>query len=135
MSWTNLKIKIEQGSDVDGLGSVNVSGSDYLNYRGLAEITTKESFLTNTIARLSRATLKTVSCSFPFRIGGTIDSPNIFQWAAHIHSRAEKFHCSQPGLREVKDPRKRIGLESVATEHPVSILNRCTRYPWPRAAK
>src|SRR6202795_767001 len=35
------------GVDVDGSGSVSVSGSDQLNYRGLAEITTKESFFTN----------------------------------------------------------------------------------------
>jgi uncharacterized protein involved in outer membrane biogenesis len=63
------------GVDVDGSGSVSVSGSDELNYRGLAEITTKESFFTNTIARLSGATLKDGKLQFPFRIGGTIDSP------------------------------------------------------------
>ena len=63
------------GVDVDGSGSVSVSGSDDLNYRGLAEITTKESFFTNTVARLSGATLKDGKLQFPFRIGGTIDSP------------------------------------------------------------
>jgi uncharacterized protein involved in outer membrane biogenesis len=63
------------GVDVDGSGSVSVSGSDELNYRGLAEITTKESFFTNTIARLSGATLKAGKLQFPFRIRGTIDSP------------------------------------------------------------
>jgi len=63
------------GVDVDGSGSVSVSGSDELNYRGLAEITTKESFFTNTIARLSGATLKDGKLQFPFRIGGTIDRP------------------------------------------------------------
>jgi uncharacterized protein involved in outer membrane biogenesis len=63
------------GVDVDGSGSVSVSGSDELNYRGLAEITTKESFFTNTIARLSGATLKNGKLQFPFRIGGTIDNP------------------------------------------------------------
>jgi uncharacterized protein involved in outer membrane biogenesis len=63
------------GVDVDGSGSVSVSGSDELNYRGLAEITTKESFFTNTIARMSGATLKDGKLQFPFRIGGTIDSP------------------------------------------------------------
>jgi uncharacterized protein involved in outer membrane biogenesis len=63
------------GVDVDGSGSVSVSGSDELNYRGLAEITTKESFLTNTVARLSGATLKDGKLQFPFRIAGTIDSP------------------------------------------------------------
>jgi hypothetical protein len=60
---------------VDGSGSVSVSGSDELNYRGLAEITTKESFLTNTFARLSGATLKDGKLQFPFRIGGTINNP------------------------------------------------------------
>ena len=63
------------GVDVDGSGSVSVSGSEVLNYRGLAEITTKESFFTNTIARLSGAKLKDGKLQFPFRIGGTIDSP------------------------------------------------------------
>ena len=63
------------GVDVDGSGSVSVSGSDELDYRGLAEITTKEGFFTNTVARLSGATLKDGKLQFPFRIGGTIDSP------------------------------------------------------------
>jgi uncharacterized protein involved in outer membrane biogenesis len=63
------------GVDVDGSGSVSVSGSEELNYRGLAEITTKESFLTNTVARLSGASLKNGKLQFPFRVRGTIDSP------------------------------------------------------------
>jgi uncharacterized protein involved in outer membrane biogenesis len=63
------------GVDVDGSGNVSVSGSAELNYRGLAEITTKESFFTNAIARMSGATLKDGKLQFPFRIGGTIDSP------------------------------------------------------------
>ena len=63
------------GVVVDGSGSVSVSGSDELNYRGLAEITTKESFFTNTIARLSGASLKDAKLQFPFRITGTINSP------------------------------------------------------------
>ena len=63
------------GVDVDGSGSVSMSGSEALNYRGLAEITTKESFFTNTIARLSGAKLKDGKLQFPFRITGTIDSP------------------------------------------------------------
>jgi uncharacterized protein involved in outer membrane biogenesis len=63
------------GVDVDGSGSVSVSGSDDLNYRGLAEITTKEGFFTNVMARLSGATLKDGKLQFPFRVGGTIDSP------------------------------------------------------------
>jgi uncharacterized protein involved in outer membrane biogenesis len=63
------------GVDVDGSGSVSVSGSDELNYRGLAEITTKEGFFTNTIARMSGAALVDGKLQFPFRIGGTIDNP------------------------------------------------------------
>jgi uncharacterized protein involved in outer membrane biogenesis len=63
------------GVDVDGSGSVSVSGSDELDYRGLAEITTKEGFFTNTVARLSGASLKDGKLQFPFRIGGTIDNP------------------------------------------------------------
>jgi uncharacterized protein involved in outer membrane biogenesis len=63
------------GVDVDGSGSVSVSGSDDLNYQGLAEITTKEGFFTNTVARMSGASLKNGKLQFPFRVGGTIDSP------------------------------------------------------------
>jgi uncharacterized protein involved in outer membrane biogenesis len=63
------------GVDVDGSGSVSVSGSDELDYRGLAEITTKESFFTNTVARLSGASLIDGKLQFPFRISGTIDNP------------------------------------------------------------
>jgi uncharacterized protein involved in outer membrane biogenesis len=63
------------GVDVDGSGTVSVSGSEELNYRGLAEITTKESFFTNTVARLSGATLRDGKLQFPFRIGGTIETP------------------------------------------------------------
>jgi uncharacterized protein involved in outer membrane biogenesis len=63
------------GVDVDGSGSVSVSGSDQLDYRGLAEITTKEGFFTNTVARMSGASLKDGKLQFPFRIGGTIASP------------------------------------------------------------
>ena len=63
------------GVDVDGSGTVSVSGSDELNYHGLAEITTKEGFFTNTIARLSGAALVDGKLQFPFRIGGTIDNP------------------------------------------------------------
>jgi uncharacterized protein involved in outer membrane biogenesis len=63
------------GVDVDGSGSVSVSGTDELDYRGLAEITTKENFITNTVARMSGAALKNGKLQFPFRIGGTIDNP------------------------------------------------------------
>jgi uncharacterized protein involved in outer membrane biogenesis len=63
------------GVDVDGSGNVSVSGSNELNYRGLAEITTKEGFFTNTVARFSGAALVKGKLQFPFRITGTIDNP------------------------------------------------------------
>jgi uncharacterized protein involved in outer membrane biogenesis len=63
------------GVDIDGSGSVNVDGSDELNYQGRAKITTKQGFFTNTFARLSGASLEDGQLSFPFRVGGTIESP------------------------------------------------------------
>ena len=63
------------GVDVDGSGSVSLTGSDELDYRGLAEITTKEGFFTNTVARMSGASLVDGKLQFPFRIGGTINNP------------------------------------------------------------
>lgn len=63
------------GVDVDGSGSVSVSGSDELNYQGVATITTKQGFFTNTFARLEGATLKDGKLSFPFRIEGTLENP------------------------------------------------------------
>jgi uncharacterized protein involved in outer membrane biogenesis len=63
------------GVDVDGSGSVSVSGSDDLNYQGVAAITTKQGFLTNMFGRLEGAKLVDGKLSFPFRIGGTIDRP------------------------------------------------------------
>jgi len=63
------------GVDVDGSGSVNVSGSDDLQYQGVAAITTKQGFFTNTFARLEGAKLIDGKLSFPFRIDGTIENP------------------------------------------------------------
>jgi len=63
------------GVDVDGWGNVSVSGSDDLNYQGVAKIIAKQSFFTNTFARMSGATLTDGKLSFPFRIGGTIEVP------------------------------------------------------------
>jgi uncharacterized protein involved in outer membrane biogenesis len=63
------------GVDVDGSGSVSVSGSDELDYQGVAEIVSRQGFVTNLFARLAGATLKDGKLSFPFHIGGTIDSP------------------------------------------------------------
>ena len=63
------------GVDVDGSGSVSVSGSDELDYSGVAKITSKQGFFTNTFARLSGATLVDGKLTFPFRISGTIENP------------------------------------------------------------
>jgi uncharacterized protein involved in outer membrane biogenesis len=63
------------GVNVDGSGSVSVSGSDELNYQGVATITTKQGFFTNTFARFAGAKLIDGKLSFPFRIQGTIENP------------------------------------------------------------
>ena len=63
------------GVNVDGSGGVSVSGSDELNYQGVAEIVAKQGFITNIVARPSGATSKNGKLSFPFRVGGTIESP------------------------------------------------------------
>jgi uncharacterized protein involved in outer membrane biogenesis len=63
------------GVDLDGSGSVSLSGSDQLNYQGVAEIVSKQGFVTNLFARLAGGTLKDGKLSFPFHIGGTIDNP------------------------------------------------------------
>ena len=48
---------------------------DELNYKGVAEIVSKQGFVTNLFARLSGGTLKDGELSFPFHIRGTIDNP------------------------------------------------------------
>jgi uncharacterized protein involved in outer membrane biogenesis len=65
------------GLDVDGSGRVSVSGSDELDYRGVATITTKQGFWTNLFGRLGGATSKDGTLSFPFQIAGTIENPKI----------------------------------------------------------
>jgi uncharacterized protein involved in outer membrane biogenesis len=69
------------GVDVDGSGSVSVSGSDELNYQGIAAITTKQGFLTNTFARIEGAKLVDGKIQFPFRIDGTLESPKFSKGA------------------------------------------------------
>lgn len=63
------------GVDVDGSGSVSVSGSDELKYQGVATIATKQGFWTNTFARFEGAKLSDGKLSFPFRIEGTLENP------------------------------------------------------------
>jgi hypothetical protein len=63
------------GVDVDGSGSMSITGSDELNLQGVAEIISKQRFVTNLFARLAGGTLKDGKLSFPFHVGGTIDNP------------------------------------------------------------
>jgi hypothetical protein len=73
-SLTGKVIDIDgHGVDVDGSGSVSVSGSEELNYRGLAEITSKQSFLNR--CPTVRGHIEGRKLQFPFGIAGTIDSP------------------------------------------------------------
>jgi len=57
------------------LRSISVSGSNALDYRGMAQITTKQGFFTNTFGRLSGGKLVDGKLTFPFRISGTIQNP------------------------------------------------------------
>lgn len=63
------------GVDLDGSGSVSISGSDELDYHGVAEIVSEQGFVTNLFAQLAGGTLKDGKLSFPFHVGGTIDNP------------------------------------------------------------
>ena len=67
------------GVDLDGSGSVSLSGSDELNYQGVAEIVSQQGFVTNLFARLAGGTLKDGKLSFPFRIEGTIENPKFLK--------------------------------------------------------
>jgi uncharacterized protein involved in outer membrane biogenesis len=69
------------GVDVDGSGTISVSGSDELNYQGIAAITTKQGFFTNTFARFGGAKLVDGKIQFPFRIDGTLESPRFSKGA------------------------------------------------------
>jgi len=71
------------GVDVDATGTVNVDGSDELDYQGVARITTKQGFFTSTFARFAGATVKDGLLSFPFKVGGTIDSPVFAKASGH----------------------------------------------------
>jgi hypothetical protein len=77
-AW-NLDHLFRCGVDLDGSGSVSLSGSDALNYQGVAEIVSKQGFVTNLFARLAGGTLKNGKLSFPFRIEGTIENPKFLK--------------------------------------------------------
>lgn len=70
------------GVDVDGSGNVSVSGSDDLNYQGVATITQKQGFFTTTFARFAGAKLVDGKLTFPFRITGTVESPKFSKGGA-----------------------------------------------------
>jgi uncharacterized protein involved in outer membrane biogenesis len=71
------------GVDVDASGNVNVDGSDELDYTGVARITTKQGFFTNTFARFAGAAVKDGLLSFPFKVGGTVESPVFAKASKH----------------------------------------------------
>jgi uncharacterized protein involved in outer membrane biogenesis len=71
------------GVDVNGSGSFNTDGSNELNYEGEAKITTQQGFFTNTFARFAGAKVKDGLLSFPFHVGGTVDSPVFTRPGAH----------------------------------------------------
>src|SRR6266478_1441381 len=72
----STKIDVDgYGVDIDGSGSVSVSGSDELDYHGIAQITTKQGFFTNAFGRMSGGRLVDGKLTFPFRISGTIQNP------------------------------------------------------------
>ncbi|HXN50955.1 MAG TPA: AsmA family protein [Candidatus Acidoferrum sp.] len=72
----STKIDVDgYGVDIDGSGGVSVSGSNELDYRGTAQITTNQGFFTNIFGRLSGGKLVDGKLTFPFRITGTIQNP------------------------------------------------------------
>jgi uncharacterized protein involved in outer membrane biogenesis len=85
----NLRIRSETididgyGVDVDGTGSFNVDGSNELNYDGVAKITTRQGFFTNTFARFAGANVENGLLSFPFHVGGTMETPEFSKHAVH----------------------------------------------------
>lgn len=85
----NLRIRSETididgyGVDVDGAGSFNVDGSNELSYDGIAKITTRQGFFTNTFARFAGANVENGLLSFPFHVGGTIETPKFSKHAVH----------------------------------------------------
>lgn len=85
----NLRIRSETididgyGVDVDGAGSFNVDGSNELNYDGVAKITTRQGFFTNAMAKLVGANVDNGLLSFPFHVGGTIETPSFSKRAVH----------------------------------------------------
>jgi len=79
----STKIDVDgYGVDIDGSGTVSVSGSNDLDYRGTAQITTKQGMFTNIFGRFSGGKLVDGKLTFPFRISGTIENPLFSKGAA-----------------------------------------------------
>jgi hypothetical protein len=68
---------------VDGAGSFNVDGSNELSYDGIARITNRQGFFTNTFARFAGANVENGLLAFPFHVGGTIETPVFSKHAVH----------------------------------------------------
>jgi hypothetical protein len=69
--------------DVDGSGSLNIDGLNELHDEGVAKITTPQGFFTNTFARFAGAKMKEGMLSFPFPVGGTVDTPAFSRSGSH----------------------------------------------------
>ncbi len=67
------------GVDIQCSGSVGLTGAGALDYQGLANILTKQGFLTNIVARMSGATLVNGKLFFPISDRGNPTPPN-FPW-------------------------------------------------------
>jgi len=74
ISSRQIKI-VGYGVDVQSSGSVHVTSIGNLDYQGVARIVTKQGFLTNLFGRMSGASLKNGTLSFPFQVSGTMDNP------------------------------------------------------------
>jgi len=63
------------GVDVDGSGHMTMAGEGSLDYQGEAKVAAGSSPLTNVLAGLSGAKLADGKLTFPFTLGGTLESP------------------------------------------------------------
>ncbi len=66
---------VGNGVDVNGKGSLGMAGQGSLDYDGLAKVAAGQNPLTNILGNLSGATLADGKLTFPFGIGGTLQSP------------------------------------------------------------
>ncbi|HVB28862.1 MAG TPA: AsmA family protein [Terriglobia bacterium] len=74
LSNHNVKI-VSTDVNVDASGSVDLSGSNQMDYTGTALVPARQTGLTNLVAGLSGATYANGMLSFPFALQGTIENP------------------------------------------------------------